>query len=499
MSERFILAIDQGTSATKAVIFDTDGNILAKHTAALDCIFPRPGFVEQDPQAIYNSVLDAVRGSLESLERNHGGKPHQIACCGISNQRETFCLWDSSGSPLTNAIVWQCKRSVDICSRLKGTAIEGLIRQKTGLVVDPYFSATKLIWLIEHDPRICKAIADGSAMFGTVDTWLLYRMTRGASFLTDYTNASRTLLFDIRWLGWDESLVEGLGLNGLRLPDARPSTFEFGRSDIEGLLPRPIPITAMAGDSHAAAFGECLQAGMAKATLGTGCSILLNTGNKPVESSNGMVTTICWSIADRVDYALEGIIVSCGSTIAWLRDQLGLFSDIGQTEQMAIGAQDCSGVYLIPAFSGLGAPHWHMDMRAAIVGMTFSTNKDQVVRAGLESIAYQVMDVITAMEKDSGMPIKQLHVDGGITSNTFVMQMLADLLGKEVVNIGIQDVSALGAAYLAGLQRRLFSGLEYIASLATNKTTYRAGDKRDRVIAAYAGWLAAIRRLAGSP
>lgn len=497
MSPSYILAIDQGTSGTKAVVFDGQGRIAAKATEPLASSFPQPGFVEQDPVGIYENVLGAVRACLEAF-RGQGHDLRRIKTCGISNQRETFCLWEESGRPLSPALVWQCKRSVGICSRLKGSAVEGEVVRRTGLMIDPYFSGTKLIWLYENDPAVRTAIDAGRALFGTVDTWLLHRLTQGRSFLTDYTNASRTLLFNIDRLQWDQDLLGHFHLQGLRLPEPRPSSFAYGSSDVEGLLPKPIPISAMIGDSHAAAFGEgCFSPGTAKATLGTGCSILLNTGPKRISSSQGMVSTICWSTADRVDYALEGIIVTCGATIQWLRDGLGLFSESKDTEAMALSVRDTRGVVLVPAFSGLGAPHWRMDLKAALLGLTFGCDKNHVARAALESIAYQIKDVIAAMEQDSGLSLQQLRADGGITANRFVMQFLADLLGTEVVNIGIQDVSALGAAYLAGLERGVFKGLDHLAALNTAKTAFRPGPRADQQKAAalHQGWLQAIRQL----
>lgn len=501
MSNAYILAVDQGTSGTKTVVFDRTGLIVAKATTPLASSFPAPGFVEQDPAGIYQNVLASVKTCLDQFQATVSDDLTRIAACGISNQRETFCLWDASGAPLCNAIVWQCKRSVDICNRLKGSTVEAEVVQRTGLIIDPYFSGTKLIWLYENDIRIKKAIDAGQALFGTVDTWLLYKLTKGKRFFTDYTNASRTLFFNIDELRWDQALLERFGLQGLKLPEARPSSFAYGASDFDGLLPRAIPISAMIGDSHAAAFGEgCFSPGTAKATLGTGCSILLNTGPKRIASTSGMVTTICWSTTERVDYALEGIIVTCGATINWLRDNLGLFAESRQTEAMAQSVPDTHGVYLVPAFSGLGAPHWLMDLKAAIVGLTFGCNKSHIVRAALESIPYQIKDVIAAMERDSGIALQALRADGGITANRFVMQFLADLLGTDVVNIGIQDVSALGAAYMAGLQQGLFDSIDQLASSNRAQKSFQPGPESDRRKARklHEGWSRAIRQLANS-
>ncbi len=496
MSSNYILAIDQGTSGTKAVIFDDQGRVAAKATEPLKSYFPRPGFVEQDPRQIEENVLAAVRTCLEEFHLVTSQPLTAIAACGISNQRETFILWDESGEPLCNAIVWQCKRSVDICDRLKGTAVEDDIRRRTGLIIDPYFSGTKLLWLRENDSRIAEAIRAGRARFGTVDTWLLYRLTGGQCYLTDYTNASRTLLFNIDELQWDRRLLEQFGLRGLQLPDAKPSSCGYGQTDFGGVLPQAVPISAMIGDSHAAAFGEgCFSSGTAKATLGTGCSILLNTGSRRIEPTRGTVATICWSVPGRVDYALEGIIVTCGATIVWLRDQLGLFARSAQTQEMALAVADNGGVYVVPAFSGLGAPYWRMDLRAAILGLTFGSDKHHVARAALESIPYQIQDVMTVMEQDSGIRLRQLKVDGGITANGFVMQFLTDLLGVDVVNIGITDVSALGAAFLAGFHEGIFKDIEQLERLSIGRQTYSPGPGRESVGAWYDGWKNAVRQL----
>ena len=492
----YILAIDQGTSGTKAVIFDPEGQLVAKATEPLASHYPSPGFVEQDPVDIYQNVLAAVKACLASFK----GDVSQIVTCGISNQRETFCLWDDAGRPLCPAVVWQCKRSVEICNRLKGRPLEKEIIERTGLIVDPYFSGTKLIWLHQNDAKIKAAIDQGKALFGTIDTWLLYVLTGGRRYAADYTNASRTLFFNIDDLDWDKALLEQFDLSGLRLPEARPSSHGFGETDFEGLLPNPIPIDALIGDSHAAAFGEgCFSSGEAKATLGTGCSILLNTGGKRIKSETGMVTTICWSTEDRVDYALEGIIVTCGATINWLRDNMGLFADSAETENMALSIKDNGGVYLVPAFSGLGAPHWKMDCRAAITGLTLGCDKHHVVRAALESIPYQINDVIAAMENESGVGLEQLKVDGGITANRFIMQFLADLLGTGIANIGIPDVSARGAALMAGLQAGIFEDINHLKALETNAVTYSPGPDGHPAQASYSGWQQAVQQLTMGP
>lgn len=466
---RYILAIDQGTSGTKSVLFNDQGEIAGKASAELTSYYPHVGFVEQGPNEIYSNVLNSVINCLGSTPR----AAEQVIAVGISNQRETFLLWDKNGEPLTQAISWQCKRSAAICERLKGTDIEAEIKARTGLLVDPYFSGSKLAWLIENNPRVKEAVESGNAFFGTIDTWLLYLLTKGSSYYTDYTNASRTLLFNIHTLAWDETLLDIFGAKGLNLPIPRPSSSKFGTSDFDMLFPWPIPITGMIGDSHAAAFGEgCFAPGEAKATLGTGSSILCNVGSKPKTSQEGMVSTICWSTENRVDYALEGVIVTCGATIKWLRDQLGLFKSSKDTEVMASSVEDNGGVYLIPAFSGMGAPHWKMDATASIVGLTFGTDKNHVTRAALESVAFQIKDAITAMEKDSGTPLLELKLDGGMTSNRMLMQSIADLLGVRTVTMGMEEVSALGAAYMAGLKVGIFDSIDSLKSLQRTQTVF---------------------------
>lgn len=496
MQNDCILAIDQGTSGTKTVIFDSQGRIIAKAAEPLGSLFPQPGFVEQNPLEIYENVLSSLKKCLKQFVETASRSLDEIVCCGISNQRETFLLWDDSGEPLCNAIVWQCKRSVDVCNRLKDSALAEVVMHRTGLMIDPYFSGTKLIQLCQNDPGIKNQIDAGKAYFGTVDTWLLFKLTDGRSYFTDYTNACRTLLFNLYDLQWDRHLLNKFNLKNLNVPQAQPSSYSYGQTDFTGLLPNKISISAMAGDSHAAAFGEgCFSPGMAKATLGTGCSILLSTGAKRIQSKKGMVTTICWSLPGRVDYALEGIIVSCGATINWLRDGLGLFADSHQTEQMALSVKDNNGVYLIPAFSGLGAPHWKMDARAAILGLTFGCDKNHVVRAALESIGYQIKDVIAAMEQDSGIKLEELKVDGGITANQFVMQFLADLLATRVVNIGIEEVSALGAAYLAGLQHGIFQDVDQLKSLSIDRKQLCPNADVKDTHASYEGWKRAVQQL----
>jgi len=500
-NNKYILAIDQGTSSTKSLIFDEAGIAIAKGSESLHTSYLDNGFVEQDAEEIYQNVLASVKKCLQQFTEK-GFDTNDITAIGISNQRETFVIWDKDGKPLHPAVVWQCKRSVRVCEDLKQKSLaagrQGLsetINGKTGLVIDPYFSATKLIWLNQNNSTIQSAISEGEAFFGTIDTWLLYKFTNGKEYATDYTNASRTLFFNLHTLQWDNELINEFGLTAINLPELKASSSLFGKTTLNDILPKSIPVTALIGDSHAAAFGEgCFEAGTAKATLGTGCSILMNIGSKPIQSTNGMVTTICWSTEGRIDYALEGVIVSCGATIEWLKNELNLFSDSKETEGMANAVADNGGVYLIPAFSGLGSPHWQMERKASLSGIDFGTTKDHIVRAALESIPYQIADVIAAMEKDAKLSLKKLMTDGGITSNGFVMQFLADLLSKPVATIGITDVSALGAAYLAGLQTGVYESIEVLKKLNSDKKNYLPRPELSKVNEGYAGWQKTINR-----
>ncbi|MCF0073966.1 glycerol kinase GlpK [Dyadobacter sp. CY261] len=488
----FVLAIDQGTSSTKSVIFDDAGKVVARGSEPFRTAYLDGGLVEQDPEEIYTNVLASVSKCIADLT-SKGGRIQGIRSCGISNQRETFVLWDRDGRPLHNAVVWQCKRSTSVCEQLRAAGLEETIRRKTGLLADPYFSGSKVIWLNLYNEAVKNAILEDNAYFGTVDTWLLYKLTGGKSYLTDHTNASRTLFFNLETLSWDNELVQSFGLDGLQLPAIQSSSSYFGDTDFQGLLPSPIPVTAMIGDSHAAAFGEgCFGPGIAKATLGTGSSILMNIGPQPKPSQQGMVTTIGWSAGDRVEYALEGVIVTCGATIEWLKTHLGLFSDVHETESMARSVKDSGGVYLVPAFSGLGAPHWDMNRKASITGLTFNSNKNHIVRAALESIPYQIKDVIVAMESDTGIALQELKIDGGLTSNGFVMQMLADLLEKPVTNLGFPEVSALGAAYLSGLYSGVYPSIDFLQKLSENHSSLSPEMPNDLVKSAYRGWQEAV-------
>ena len=502
--KKYILSIDQGTSSTKTIIFDEKGNAVAKGHADLHTNYFDNGFVEQDPEGIYQNVLDSTVFCIQRFE-SQGFNIKDIASCGISNQRETFVLWDKSGNPLTPAVVWACKRSIKICQKLKVKNQEPFIRERTGLIIDPYFSGTKLLWLLENDVNLKEKLDLGEVYFGTVDCWILWKMTNGQSFKTDYTNAHRTLLFNIHTLTWDKEILQRWGLEKLNLPEVRPSSSDFGFTILDlrlkseqnrqsSILNLKLPITALIGDSHAATFGEgCFEKGTAKVTMGTGSSIMMNSGDKPVLSTNGMLTTVCWSTENRVDYALEGAIVACGSTIEWVKNELGFFKDVAETEAMALSVNDNAGVYLIPAFSGLGAPHWQMNRRASIEGMTFGTSKNHIVRAALESIPYQIKDVITAMQNDMGGDLKSISVNGGLTRNQFVIRFLVDLLGLPVQKQQNPDVSALGAAYLAGLKSGIYKSIEQLKTLNRAKTEEILPNLANQLVQeGYRGWQAKI-------
>jgi glycerol kinase len=512
---KYILAIDQGTSSTKSIIFDDKGKAVAKSCVDLKTNYFDNGFVEQDPEGIYQNVLDSVEQCFKDFI-SKGFDIQDIASCGISNQRETFVLWDKAGNAQSPAIVWACKRSIAICEDLKIKGQEPLIKQKTGLIIDPYFSGTKLLWLIQNDADLKSKLEAGEIFFGTIDCWLLYKMTNGKSFKTDYTNASRTLLFNIHTLTWDDEILKLWGLEKLNLPEVCPSSSDFGTFDLRftiydlrlehtnivssnnrksQIVNRKLPITSLIGDSHAATFGEgCFEQGTAKVTLGTGCSIMMNIGQKPILSSNGMLTTICWSTESRVDYALEGAIVSCGSTIEWLKNELNLFQNPAETAEMAEAISDNAGVYVIPAFSGLGAPHWQMNRKASIEGMTFGTTKNHIVRAALESIPFQIKDVIQAMEQDMQAPLKSISVNGGMTKNQFVIRFLVDLLGISLKKQQNADVSALGAAYLSGLKSGVYESIEQLQALnKLNTEEILPSPTNEIVLTGYQGWCKRIR------
>lgn len=485
-----ILAIDQGTSCTKALLLGLNGEVVAKGAVPVGVSYTQH-LVEQSPTELYQSVLGAVRLCLDGAMR--AGIPNSaIKAVGITNQRETFVLWDSRGEPLYPAVSWQCKRSSAICDDLGG--YETFIKDRTGLIVDPYFSSTKVKWLMEHVPGIASAISNGEVYFGTIDTWLLYCLTKGRQYLTDHTNASRTMLFNIHRMEWDSDLIALLGLEGLQLPAACPSVFDYGATDFEGLLDRPIPITAMIGDSQAATVGsDCLQKGQAKATLGTGCSVMMTVGEQLTERSVQTVDAICYSTPDRVVYATEGIIVSCGATVEWLMNQLGLFSNVADSEMLARQAPPDHGVYLLPAFSGMGTPYWRKNSRAVIANLSFASDRNCVVRAALESVGFQVCDVVKAMEQEHGVRLTELTVNGGMASNGFVLQFLSNLLDIPVYSNAVPDASAFGCAFLAATQ--LGVGSFSLGTVREWRHEVGPDGGQSQVLSAYDGWLSCMEKM----
>ncbi|GHT79668.1 glycerol kinase [Spirochaetia bacterium] len=443
----YILAIDQGTSGSKAIVFSAAGEPAASHICPLKSSYPKPGFVEQDGEEIIESVMGAVTAAVARFEEA-GFSRESITACGISNQRESFLLWDRQGKALSPVVVWQCKRSIDVCARLEAEGNGAHLHDITGLRLDPYFSGTKLRCLIDGDADLAAKIKTGSVYFGTIDTWLLYKLTGGKSFISDYTNASRTLLMDLDTCAWSQEMADMLSAPGLQLAELRPSSGNFGSSTFGSVFNKPIPITSIIGDSHAACFGEgCFAPGTVKATMGTGSSVVMNTG-KRAHSKHGMVSTVCWSMEGRLDYALEGVIVSCGSTITWIQEKLGLVSDPKEFDTLAASVGDSGGVTFIPAFSGLGGPWWQMERQAEIRGITFGTEAAHIIRAALESYPFQLKDVISAMEQDQGAALKWIKADGGLTRSTISMQMIADLLRTDVTIDKRLEASALGAALL---------------------------------------------------
>jgi glycerol kinase len=443
---RYILALDQGTTSSRAIVFDHAGSIVSVAQKEFPQIFPKPGWVEHDPREIWSSQAGVAAEALTKAN----AAPTDIAAIGITNQRETTLVWDrGTGEPICNAIVWQDRRTAPMCDRLRARKLDRVIRRKTGLVVDAYFSGTKVQWILENVKGAKARAKAGELAFGTVDAWLVWHLTNGRAHVTDPSNASRTMLFDIVKGAWDDDLLEIFGVPRSMLPDVRSSSEVYGDTM---LLGAPIPIAGIAGDQQAALFGQaCTKPGMAKNTYGTGCFMLMNTGTKRIASKNNLLTTVAWRIGDRTEYALEGSIFIAGALVQWLRDGLEFFRAAPEIEALAAKVADSGGVYLVPAFAGLGAPHWDQYARGTIVGLTRGTTKAHLARAALEAIALQTKEVLAAMEADSGIKLKQLRVDGGASMNNLLMQLQADLLGVPVVRPRVAETTALGAAYLAGL------------------------------------------------
>ena len=482
---KYILALDQGTSSSRAIVFDQNFKILAIEQKEFKSYYPKPGWVEQDPMEIWNTQLEVAQAAVKKLNLN----PSDIAAIGITNQRETTIIWDkTTGKPVYNAIVWQDKRTAQQCKQLERTAAHQ-IQQITGLKPDPYFSATKIQWILQNIQANHKNL-----LFGTVDTWLIWNLTGGKVHVTDYSNASRTMLFDIKKLSWSEQLLDLLNVPGHILPKPVESSGIVGYTS-PGLFGASIPIAGIAGDQQAALFGQaCFEPGMAKNTYGTGCFILMNTGNEIKYSNNGLLTTVAWGLNGQVYYALEGSVFIAGAAIKWLRDGLQIIKSASETEQMALSVQSSEGVYFVPAFSGLGAPYWDMDARGAIVGLTQGVNRNHIVRATLESLAYQTRDVFEAMEQDSGIKLQKLYVDGGASVNNFLMQFQADILNVDVYRPKNVETTALGAAYLAALAVGLTS-LEQIVKLKEIDRVFEPQMPENERKKLYEGWLKAIEKV----
>ena len=492
MVKKYVMALDQGTTSSRAIIFNHEGEIIQVAQKEFTQYYPKPGWVEHDPMEIWGTQSGVLREVLETA----GIRPDEIAAIGITNQRETTVVWDkNTGKPIYNAIVWQCRRTANICDELKAKGLEDYIRENTGLVIDAYFSGTKIKWILDNVEGAREKAEKGELLFGNIDTWLIWNLTRGKVHVTDYSNASRTMIYNIKELRWDEKILEELGIPASMLPEVRPSSEIYGVTDPQTLGGAKIPISGIAGDQQAALFGQaCFQPGMAKNTYGTGCFMLMNTGEEAVTSKNGLLTTIAWGVDGKVEYALEGSIFVAGAVIQWLRDELHLITHAKDSEYFASQEKDNNGVYLVPAFVGLGAPYWDMYARGTIVGLTRGANKNHIIRAALESIAYQTRDVLEAMQEDSGIDLQDLRVDGGAVANNFLMQFQSDILGVPVHRPEIIETTALGAAYLAGLAVGFWSDKEEITKRWSVDRVFETEMEDEEKERLYKGWKKAVER-----
>lgn len=488
---KYILALDQGTTSSRAILFNKDAQIVGISQKEIEQIYPQNGWVEQDPMEIWGSQSGVAR---EVIEKS-GVSPSDISAIGITNQRETTIIWDKkTGKPIYNAIVWQCKRGSIYCEELKKKGLEEYIKRHTGLLIDAYFSATKIKWILDNVKGARQLADKGDLLFGTVDSWIIWNLTRGKCHVTDYTNASRTMLYDINNLEWDEKLLTELDIPKSILPEVKSSSEIYGYTNRLDFGAK-IPIAGVAGDQQAALFGQgCFSKGMAKNTYGTGCFLLMNTGEQMIQSKNGLITTIAWGVEGKVEYALEGSIFTGGSVIKWLRDKLGVIKDVKETEEFAYKTVDTNGAYLVPAFVGLGAPHWDMYARASIMGLKFDTKIEHIVRAALESIAYQSKDVLLAMEEDSSIKLSKLKVDGGASRNNFLMQFQSDILGVEVQRPMITESTALGAAFLAGLSVGFWENKEKITEKLMVENSFDPFMEEKTRKKLYKGWEKAVKR-----
>ncbi len=493
MSNGYVLAIDQGTTGTKVIIFDHNANIKARTYSEFTQHYPRAGWVEHDANEIWQSCFELVKQALSESKIAAG----EIKAIGITNQRETVVLWDrQTGEPVTRAIVWQDRRTAQICDELKADGHEENFRKKTGLVLDPYFSGTKIKWLLDNNVELRTRAYKGEIAFGTVDSWLIWKLTNGRVHVTDYSNASRTLLFNIHTLGWDSELLDILNVPREILPAVKPSSYIYGETDLFGA---PIAVAGNAGDQQAALFGQaCYEAGQAKNTYGTGSFILMNTGEKAVESKAGLLTTIAWAIGnEKVEYALEGSVFITGAAIQWLRDGLGIIGTANETEALAHSLKSNDGVYFVPALAGLGAPHWDAYARGAIVGLTRGATRAHIARATLESICYQSRDVFDAIERDSEINLKDLRVDGGAVGNNFLMQFQSDILGVPVEIPAVTETTSLGAAYLAGLAVGFWSGRKELNNKWQMAKRYEPNFTEEERTQLHSRWLRAVENAKG--
>jgi len=488
MSKKYIISIDQGTTSSRAVLVNSEGKIIGIAQKEFTQNFPKPGWVEHDPLEIWESQWEV----FENLITENSIDPNEVSAIGITNQRETTVIWDkNTGVPVYNAIVWQDRRTASICERLKNDGLEPYIKENTGLVVDAYFSGTKINWILDNVSGARKKAENGELLFGTIDTWLIWKLTNGSVHVTDYSNASRTLIYNIKNLKWDDKLLNALNIPKSLLPEVRNSSGDFGTLDYKGTQ---IPILGVAGDQQAALFGQaCFREGMAKNTYGTGCFMLMNTGDKMIQSKSGLLTTLAWGLNGKVTYALEGSIFIAGAAIQWLRDGLKIIKSAPESEELAKRAEGEDSVYVVPAFAGLGAPYWDMYARGAILGLTRDTGREQITRATLHSLAYQTRDVLSAMQNDSGIILNKLQVDGGACANNLLMQFQADILGTKVERPETIESTAMGAAYLAGLACGMWN-IEDIQNNRRIDKEFSPSMKQERREKYYSGWQKAVKR-----
>ncbi len=488
---KYIVALDQGTTSSRAVVLDHDANVISVAQREFSQIYPQAGWVEHDPMEIFATQSATL---IEALTKS-GIHSDQVAAIGITNQRETTIVWNKeTGKPIYNAIVWQCRRTADICDQLKQRGLETYIRDNTGLVLDPYFSATKIKWILDNVDGARQQAEQGKLLFGTVDSWLVWKMTQGRVHVTDFTNASRTMLFNINSLNWDSKLLSELDIPASMMPEVRRSSEVYGKTNIGGRSNTHIPIAGIAGDQQAALFGQmCVNAGEAKNTYGTGCFLLMNTGKEKVSSSHGLLTTLACGPNGEPAYALEGAVFMAGAAIQWLRDEMKLLVDSQDSEYFATKVDSSNGVYVVPAFTGLGAPYWDAYARGTIVGLTRGVNANHIIRATLESIAYQTRDVLDAMQADSGIELSALRVDGGAVRNNFLMQFQADVLAKDVQRPQVTEVTAIGAAYLAGMAVGYWQSLEELRTKQVLERTFTPHHDEQKRQRRYRGWQRAVK------